>query len=189
MNQLRPQSLYLPSDTPLQKFVERSHLDDLSILVRGEKEKKKTKAKHNRDGKSNATTKTTTVTTKRDGLLTVNNDTKGSLLPMSADPNEKPEDADHSKRLHHTLGRLYHTICRQDADDYSQYREMSDGWTVDSVRAKLRSFEAQISALDKREEQIVNESKRLGHTTSGVMHEAYTLLGMAPPYDRSTVQE
>jgi hypothetical protein len=167
MDMLRPQSIYLPSDSPLQNFVERTNLGD--VLPPGE-HAMTTKAKGDKKSKAKKG--------KSDG------DTGGSFVDRGASEGKLQElsKTDHSTVLHHALGRLYHTICRQDADDYSRDREKSNGWTVDIVKAKLKSYKRQISALDEREEQIVKESKLLGNTdVAGVMDDAYTLLGLAPP--------
>ena len=166
VDMLRPQSIYLPADSPLQAFVERIDLDEeMKPPAEDEKKSKRQDKKSKpKKGKSNSDT----------GCPMDDQDNSEANLPERS-------KGDHSTALHHALGRLYHMICRQDADDYSRDRELSNGWTVDVVKAKLRSYESQISALDEREKQIVKESKLLGNTDVEVIDEAYTLLGMAPP--------
>ena len=166
MDKLRPQSIYLPADSPLQEFVERRDLEEVKPppVEDEKKSKRQDKKSKPKKGKSNSDT----------GCPVADQEDSEAKLPG------RPK-GDHSTDLHHALGRLYHMICHQDADDYSRDRELSDGWTVDVVKAKLRSYESQILALDEREKQIVKESKLLGNTDVGVLDEAYTLLGIAPP--------
>ena len=88
---------------------------------------------------------------------------------------------DHSTLLNHALGRLYHTMCRQDAEDYSSVRRESYNWNARDLKKKLQKLPNEIAELEEREKNMIKESKLMGNTNAGVMEEAYRLLGVVPP--------
>ncbi len=192
--------MYLPTDSPLQQVEETSNLDE---QVRDRSREKVVAIKASSDSWSTKQHKEKIKQSESD--MDVVMETLGAYLKRTtsrererdddnksesdkgANQDDKTREAvpremlDHSTLLHHALGRLYHTMQCQDADDYSTDHQKSNDWTVQDVKAKLESFENDIEELERREQQIVKESKQLNVTNIGILEEAYRLLGVVPP--------
>jgi hypothetical protein len=81
------------------------------------------------------------------------------------------------------MGRLYQAMCRQDSDDWSNYKRRSNHWKSSDVRDKLRRMENQIQELQQEENTVLQGLRESGVVTANTMEDAYRLLGVVTPTD------
>jgi hypothetical protein len=108
---------------------------------------------------------------------------RGSELQGFVGKSSPYSSHDEEDSLQHCMGRLYQEMCRQDSDDWSNYKRRSNHWKSSDVRDKLRRMENQIQELQQEENSILQGLRESGVVTANTMEDAYRLLGVVTPTD------
>ena len=95
---------------------------------------------------------------------------------------QQQEDDSPEKALTKCLTRLYREMCQQDAEDWTQtYNEQAKRWSASDVLEKIQTLQTQAGLLERREAQILQQSRELGLLDASCIEETQRLRGLVPP--------